>query len=241
MNVVLLRVGIDKGSGGILGPLFSDGRFEFIPIDEERWPESRTYGNTPARTGGCLIDYFPPARRAAMKDVRLHFDPEFGTFTYGDPTQPKRGLHRLQPGDILVLYAGLQGWNCDVPPALYIVGFFEVEHAGFYPLLVEGLGKREIHRLFRNNPHVRYGDPKHHDLLVLVKGGGKSRLLRKAVRISALQRDIDRGGHPVFVLDRGMKKHFGSFTSLNAIQRSIPRWVPGEYVERAALFVRSLK
>ena len=34
MQVVLLRVGIDTGSGGILGPLFSDGSFEYIPIPD---------------------------------------------------------------------------------------------------------------------------------------------------------------------------------------------------------------
>ena len=34
MQVVLLRVGIDTGSGGIHGPLFADGSFEYIPIPD---------------------------------------------------------------------------------------------------------------------------------------------------------------------------------------------------------------
>jgi hypothetical protein len=34
MKALLLRVGIDKGSGGIYGPIFDDGSFEFVPIPE---------------------------------------------------------------------------------------------------------------------------------------------------------------------------------------------------------------
>jgi Nucleotide modification associated domain 3 len=36
MQVVLLRVGIDSGRGGIQGPLLDDKSFEFIPIDDRR-------------------------------------------------------------------------------------------------------------------------------------------------------------------------------------------------------------
>ena len=31
MKTVLIRVGIDSGCGGIQGPLFQDGTFEYIP------------------------------------------------------------------------------------------------------------------------------------------------------------------------------------------------------------------
>ena len=34
MNALLLRVGIDKGCGGTLAPIFDDGSFEFVPIPE---------------------------------------------------------------------------------------------------------------------------------------------------------------------------------------------------------------
>jgi hypothetical protein len=36
MNVVLLRVGVDEGAGGIQGPLLEDGTFEYIPIPDDR-------------------------------------------------------------------------------------------------------------------------------------------------------------------------------------------------------------
>lgn len=34
MKVALLRVGIDSGSGGMDGPLFADGTFEYLPIPD---------------------------------------------------------------------------------------------------------------------------------------------------------------------------------------------------------------
>ena len=50
MQVVLLRVGIDTGSGSALGPLFKDGSFEYVPIPDRFngcGVDERTYGNTP--------------------------------------------------------------------------------------------------------------------------------------------------------------------------------------------------
>src|SRR5450755_1448533 len=98
MQVVLLRVGIDTGSGGILGPLFRDGSFEFIPIPDRfrvKGVDKRTYGNVHGAGGRPLIDYFPKARRERLFDQSIHFDPEFETFTYGDPTPLKASLGRL--------------------------------------------------------------------------------------------------------------------------------------------------
>ena len=48
----------------------------------------------------------------------IHNDPEFETFTDGDPTVPKRGLRNLAKGDLLVFYAGLEGWDFHCDPAL---------------------------------------------------------------------------------------------------------------------------
>jgi hypothetical protein len=36
MQVVLLRVGIDSGCGGIQGPLFEDGSFDFVCIPDNK-------------------------------------------------------------------------------------------------------------------------------------------------------------------------------------------------------------
>jgi hypothetical protein len=78
MQVVLLRVGIDTGSGGIHAPLFSDRSFEYIPIPDRFGGEGvdkRTYGNTCGTAGRMLADYFPEARRGKVFDQSLHFDP----------------------------------------------------------------------------------------------------------------------------------------------------------------------
>ena len=95
MQVVLLRVGIDTGSGGIHGPLFKDGTFEFVPIADKRnrfGVNHETYGNTRgAIHRRLLVDYFSDKRRAKAKSLCLHYDPEFKSFTYGDPTRPKAG------------------------------------------------------------------------------------------------------------------------------------------------------
>ena len=155
--VVLLRVGIDKGSGGILGPLFHDGSFEFIPIPDcfrGRGVDERTYGNTKSRTGPPMLSYFPESRRARMADQSIHLDPEFQTFTYGDPTRPKRSLRHLDEGDLLVFYAGLAGWDFDCAAALYITAYFEVSRAG----LARSFGDTELVELFGSNFHVRHAE-----------------------------------------------------------------------------------
>lgn len=239
MNVVLLRVGIDSGCGGISGPIFANRSFDFVPIDAQKHRKGYTYGTVMGRHKRSLIEYFPGRRQAKMRNCFVHDDPEFKTHTYGDPTGPKQGLKYLRKGDLLVFYAGLCGWgDCITPPALYIVGYFEVKIAGLYPDLISDHSKREIHAEFANNWHIREGDIS--DRLVLIKGGRGSQLLNKAVRLSARKKKLDRGGHPIFVLDPAHEKHFGRFTRLNAIQRSIPRRVTPEFTKRAAKFVRSL-
>jgi hypothetical protein len=123
-RVVLLRV--DTGSGGIHGPLFADGSFDYIPIPDRfggKGVDSRTYGNTRCREGRSLVDYFGSPQGKVLSQS-IHFDPEFLTYTYGDPTPPKASLRKLGPGDLLVFYVGLKGWDDDRPAALYIIGYF---------------------------------------------------------------------------------------------------------------------
>jgi len=236
---VLLRVGIDTGSGGMLGPIFADRSFEFIPIDANRDRLKRSYANTDGRHGRKLIEYFPNRLKERMKDSLLHFDPEFDTFTYGDPTSPKQSLRDLRQADLLVFYAGLKGWgDCETSAGLYIVGYFVVERAGAYNDLMRA---RALKPFAKNWHMLNEHEKERFDKLVLVKGGKGSRLLARAVKISADQKAIDRGGHPVYILDPRMQKHFGSFTDLNAIQRSTPRWVKSPFCDKAATFVTLLR
>ena len=172
-----------------------------------------------------------------MDEQPIHFDPEFETFTYGDPTRLKSSLRRLDEGSLLVFYAGLAGWDFHCEPALYIVGYFLVTKAG----LAESFSRAELTELFGNNFHVRhpavFEDQK--GRLVLVKGGAGSRLLRKARRISSVGQD--RGGGLLHRLSPEMQQVFGDFGGHTSIQRSPPRWVAPEFAERASEYVRTLR
>ena len=240
MQVVLLRVGIDTGSGGIHGPLFRDGSFEYIPIPDRfvgQGVDERTYGNTLSRKGQRLVSYFPERLRTRMDDQSIHFDPEFETFTYGDPTSLKSSLRRLDEDSLLVFYAGLEGRDFHCEPALYIVGYFRVAKAG----LAESFSRAELADLFGSNFHVRhravFEDQK--DRLVLVKGAAGSRLLRKAKRISSVGKN--RSGGFLHRLSPEMQQVFGDFGGHTSIQRSPPRWVIPEFAERAADYVLALR
>jgi len=236
VKVALLRVGIDSGSGGMDGPLFADGTFEYLPIPDSTGVDERTYGNRVGLKGRSLASYFPVSRQAAMRGQSMHLDPEFTTFTYGDPTAPKAGLRRLQSGDLLVFYVGLRGYDHDTPPALYIVGYFEVEFAGF----ARDLSPEQIHAC-QGNFHVRHPAVfrEQRDWLVLVKGGPGSRMLSKAVQISVMGKD--RSGKPLKVLSPEMQRVFGGFDGRLSFQRSPTRWVANTHIEGAARFVRGLE
>jgi hypothetical protein len=100
MKALLLRAGIDKGSGGSLGPIFTDGTFEYIPIpDEYATSETRTYSTTIGRHGKPFSSYLSPR----CVDNLLHFDPEFDTYTYGDGGMKGKALMKLVEGDQICL------------------------------------------------------------------------------------------------------------------------------------------
>jgi hypothetical protein len=242
-NVVLLRVGVDAGCGGIQGPLFEDGTFEFICIPDRKGVSVYTYGNMIDRNGEPVVRYFPEARRNLIAAQTRHVDPEWDTFTYGDPTPPKRSLRHLQPGDFLAFYCGLQqwdakrGWDGHRRPALYLAGYFEVALAGLAGEFAKNVLKSE----FGQNFHVRYPAvfEQQKDNLVLVKGGPGSRLFNKARQISVEGKD--RLGKPLKVLSPTMRKVFGTFGGHVSIQRSPPRWVEPEFVDRAIGFLKDLE
>lgn len=237
MKIAMLRIGIDTGSGGIHGPLFQDGTFEYIPIPDNFGKDNRTYGNTFGMHGRPLSEYFPESRRRNIAQKSIHFDPEFVTFTYGDPTPPKAGLRHLEPGDLLVFYCGLAGWDFVSSPALYLIGYFEVLAAG----RADDFPTNELEALFGENYHV-----KHRDIfecqkkdLVLVKGSPLSRMLKKAVCISSV--GCDRAGRPLKVLSTEMQEIFGDFDGRISFQRSPTRWVKAMHISQAAEFIKSLQ
>jgi Nucleotide modification associated domain 3 len=241
-QVVLLRVGVDAGCGGIQAPLFDDGTFQFICIPDNKRVSVHTYGNMVGRSGERLVSYFPRSQRKTLAEQHVHVDPEFETFTYGDPTIPKRSLRNLRPDDLLVFYCGLQrwdatrGWDSSQRPALYLAGLFEVALAG----MAGEFDEKVLESQFGKNFHVRYPtvfEQQKADL-VLVKGGPGSRLFRKARQISAEGKD--RAGKPLKVLSPEMQGVFGTLGGRIAIQRSPPRWVESQFVDRAINYLEDL-
>lgn len=242
-KVVLLRVGVDAGSGGIQGPLFEDGSFDFVCIPDSKGVGEQTYGGRNGKNGKPLTQYFRESRRKILADQTIHLDPEFESFTYGDPTPPKRSLRKLIAGDLLVFYCGLQrwdeanGWDSTHRPALYLAGFFEVACAG----LATDFDEPTLNREFTNNFHVRYPSvfAEQKERLVLVKGGPGSRLFQRAHQISDM--GLDRSGNPLKVLSKEMQGVFGDFNGRLSIQRSPPRWVAPAFAELAAQYVMDLE
>lgn len=236
MKMVLLRVGVDSGSGGIQGPLFADGSFEFIPIPDNSGYGSRTYGNTLGLKGRPMATYFPEGRRPAIAAQPMHLDPEFETFTYGDPTSPKARLRELQQSDMLVFYAGLSGWDYECAPALYLVGYFVVEWAG----RATDLPEEDMRKRCGRNFHVFHDElfREQKTRLVIVQGGPGSRLLQRAYPISTIS--TNKAGQPLKVLSSQAQEIFGDFGGKISIQRSPPRWVDEHHVLRAKAFLESL-
>jgi len=236
MKVAMVRIGIDTGSGGMHGPLFQDGTFEYIPIPDGFGIDERTYGNTEGQHGRRLVEYFAKSRQARMENQSIHFDPEFATFTYGDPTPPKRGLRHLERGDYLVFYCGLEGWGFDAEPALYLIGYFEVLAAG----VAGEFAVDEVQSLFGANFHVRHERvyQQQGDNLVLVKGSANSQLLSRAIKISTMGQD--RSGRPLKVLAPEMQGIFGDFGGKISFQRSPTRWVHSSCTTRAVDLLKSL-
>jgi len=220
-NVLLLRVGIDSGCGGTLGPIFPDGTFEYVPIPESSQfvsPRSVYFRDLPARHGGTLAQYVP--RR--YQEAAAHYDPEFETFTYGDPTRNKRAqLLRLDDGDMIVFYAGLRSIGSRESGRLYIIGYFTVKAVESIEPTNSWPPKDAPHLL--GNAHLRRNRPDQ-GLVVLCGHTRTSKLLDRAIVIS----DETQRATPE------IEKRIGIHGSL---KRAIGRWVPPECITNAVKWI----
>ena len=214
-KAMLLRVGIDKGCGGALAPIFEDGTFEYIPIPkgDPDSSEFRTYSNTIGIGGHLFADYVPKK----IKNNPMHYDPEFESFTYGDPTTKRKRLLKLNKEDLLVFYAGLTPFmNNKFDEALYIIGYFSInEIINFNELNKEETEKVSI--IYKNNAHIKRNFS-YHDLVIVVGDKEKSRLLDKPVLISS--RKNNKIGKSYHAVSPEMEELLGIKGS---IQRSILR------------------
>lgn len=222
MQILLLRVGIDLGSGGTLGPIFPDDSFEYIPIPESKpSPRSVRYSDIIARSEGTLDRFVPPR----YCGTAAHYDPEFETFTYGDPTKYKRSqLLRLRKDDMLVFYAGLRQPGQSNGSVLYLIGFFTV--ACVYDISARQSWPPSDLRHLWANAHIRRSAPD--EGLVVVQGErDRSRLLERAVQLSDDHQNILPELNDTLGLEGSIKRSGAG------------RWVPEHQVGRAAEWILS--
>jgi hypothetical protein len=216
MTVALLGIGADTTNAAPTPPVFPDGTFEYIPIPEARGPdgttESQTYGTTPLRHGdGTLADYLdtitprpgdgPTLTGADLANWPLHYDPNFEALTYGETTSRPAYtaiLRRLEPGDVVAFYTGLQAPDGDRRHR-YVIGYFTVAEivdcqaldSGGSPASFTDLSTADRESLLAEHPdnaHVKRfqatGEIHDGDGLVIVDGREPASLLDEAVRIS---------------------------------------------------------
>ena len=237
-RIALLRVGADSGNLGFHGPLFADGSYDYIPINEKynQLPknkgkeivETRTYGSTKSLRDKFLIDYFLGNKSEKFKNKIIHFDPEFETFTYGDPSFTKKKLGELQKDDYLLMYCSLTDQVTGIT-ALYLFSYFCIE----YSVNVTDVNSRKsmIDRGFGKNFHVMHEQIFKRDVtternrgLKLVKGNlEKSKVLQKPFLISKKTRYPD--GVERFDISDEMQNIFGDFDGHICIQRNSLRIV----------------
>lgn len=109
MRACLVNVGVNRGHGALRSPIFKSGEFEFVPIPEDlsfrnctqipEYKDMQSFAKTP------FSEFIPKH----MLGCKVHNDPEFEIFTYGDyPDQKNRiQLSKVRPGDYIVFWARL--------------------------------------------------------------------------------------------------------------------------------------
>lgn len=147
-RIFVVRVGADSSHYSIRSPIFTDKRFEFVPIPEgeKKWEQLPIPHKYPMLRY-CDIRCFNDAARNlgeyVGKDAQTvaHNDPEFENMTYGDLCKlyprarnliddDRTGRKGARSGDYLFFLARLEehdGSYFTGKAGLYFVGYFHIE------------------------------------------------------------------------------------------------------------------
>jgi len=143
MKGLLLHVAADTTNLGVVGPIFEDQSFEYIPVNNVYGEEKRTYRDFMASNqqyGRTLADFLP----TDVASLPVHYDPDFDNYLYGqDWSRHPRSLAltKLERGDVLFFVASLVPYDPYVYARRdellrsyqvgrrnkYVIGFFTVE------------------------------------------------------------------------------------------------------------------
>ena len=185
-RIFIINVGANSGHRQ-QSPLFDDGRFEFVPItassdDGFTFADLRQFyaPDTP------LIKRFSSLRISPA--TKIHNDPEFATFTFGDSPMVKPGLQPMAKGDFLFFLVRLVPYrNQQYEPdeAIFaLIGFLEIDEimslpfdATADPLLTSPAFNRNAHVIRWLNDRVPDDDG-----YVVYKGSIDSRRFHTAVK-----------------------------------------------------------
>ncbi len=219
-KALLLRVGIDRGTGGALGPIFDDGTFEYVPIPErEPTRECRRYNTLLGQHGRPLAAFLP----SKLAELHPHIDPDFKTAVYGDIAPHKRRqLAKLIPGDVLVFYCGLMPFPPIDFPRLFAVGYLYVKQVHELTASDIKSGRTLRHHFGRTAHFLRKAlDPE----LVLVEGDRtKSRLFARALPLGDsrgnLLRDLEGLGYRGSIL-----RAFGHWVRGDVAMEFLNTWI----------------
>ncbi len=189
MRVYLANVGTNAADG-FAGPLFDNGKFEFIPIREKyrsfdvvtgvvRYRDLRSHYDAHSD----LLRYIPAARH----NQACHSDPEFENFTYGDNVDGGRAanLRHAEPGDALLFLARLERWRGGQRTREYgfhLLGGLHIENV--YPNIAEPPEGETAARIARNAHLLRAqasGDWRTWGCFHVFTGSERSRRFERAV------------------------------------------------------------
>ena len=186
-RIFIINVGANT-SHALQSPAFEDGRFEFAPIPEDAslngeailsFADLRQF-NAPDKP---LLDLF--TKLSISPKEKVHSDPEFLTFTYGDNAEQKSNLQDLHPGDFLFFLARLVPYvdhQFQHNEAFFaLVGYLEIAE-----ILKDPESPLFTSPAFVNNAHVRrwYAEPSSFERFTIFKGSTNSRRFRCAVHFN---------------------------------------------------------
>ena len=185
-RIFIINVGANTTSP-LQSPVFDDGRFEFVPISEDAAPKDSNkilsfadlrqfnYPDQP------FLALYPKA--SVSPGDKVHNDPEFLTFTYGDYTNKKSNLQDIRKGDYLFFLARLVPFSDTQlhykQPFFALVGYLEIDE-----VLNDPNSPLFTSPAFVRNAHVRrwLAKPASFDNFSVFKGSTESRRFRYAVR-----------------------------------------------------------